>query len=150
MNNEGFKPTKYGLYPKYPDPSKLAILRTRTPAIQVQAPPLEGPRILRVTSKKWRKRGFPWEMSLQKTMPPPLTFSSINLTGFYTPLKFNSSALKKWPLPNRKGGSSSNHRFVGASGKNFRGVHHLSHEKKNLLLSMKYWLVNRDPYCGLL
>ena len=29
--------------PKYPDPSKVPILRTRTPAIQVQTPPLEGP-----------------------------------------------------------------------------------------------------------
>ena len=25
-----------------------------------------------------------------------------------------------------------------------------SHEKKTALLSMKYWLVNRDPYKGLL
>ena len=33
--------------PKNPDPSKMAILRTRTPAIQVQTLPLEGPRILR-------------------------------------------------------------------------------------------------------
>ena len=33
--------------PKYPDPSKVPILRTRTPAIQVPTPPLEGPRILR-------------------------------------------------------------------------------------------------------
>ena len=33
--------------PKNPDPSKVAILRTRTPAIQVQTLPLEGPRILR-------------------------------------------------------------------------------------------------------
>ena len=29
--------------PKYPDPSKVPILRTRTPAIQVQTLPLEGP-----------------------------------------------------------------------------------------------------------
>ena len=36
--------------PKNPDPSKMAILRTRTPAIQVQTLPLEGPRILRVVS----------------------------------------------------------------------------------------------------
>ena len=36
------------IYPKNPDPSKVAILRTRTPAIQVQTLPLEGPRILRV------------------------------------------------------------------------------------------------------
>ncbi len=35
-------------FPKYPDPSKVPILRTRTPAIQVPTPPLEGPRILRV------------------------------------------------------------------------------------------------------
>ena len=34
------------LHPKDPDPSKLAILRTRTPAIQVQTPLLEGPRFL--------------------------------------------------------------------------------------------------------
>ena len=34
--------------PKYPDPSKVPILRTRTLAIQVPTPPLEGPRILRV------------------------------------------------------------------------------------------------------
>ena len=35
--------------PKDPiSPSKLAILRTRTPAIQVQTLPLEGPRVLRV------------------------------------------------------------------------------------------------------
>ena len=40
-------------YPKDPDPSKRAILRTRTPAIQVQTPPLEGPRILRVIFFKW-------------------------------------------------------------------------------------------------
>ena len=33
--------------PKNPDPSKVAILRNRTPAIQVQTPPVEGPRILR-------------------------------------------------------------------------------------------------------
>ena len=33
-------------YPKNPDPSKIAILRTRTRAIQVQTLPLEGPRIL--------------------------------------------------------------------------------------------------------
>ncbi len=36
------------MYPKYPDPSKVPILRTRTPAIQVPTPALEGPRILRV------------------------------------------------------------------------------------------------------
>ena len=40
-------------YPKYPDPSKLAILRTYTedlytPALQFQTLPLEGPMILRV------------------------------------------------------------------------------------------------------
>ena len=35
-------------FPKNPDPSKMTILRTRTPAIQVQTLPLEGPRILRV------------------------------------------------------------------------------------------------------
>ena len=35
-------------YPKNPDPSKVAIVRNRTPAIQVQTPPLEGPRTLRV------------------------------------------------------------------------------------------------------
>ncbi len=40
---------KYLYYPKNPDPSKVAILRTRTPAIQVQTLPLEGPRILRVS-----------------------------------------------------------------------------------------------------
>ncbi len=34
--------------PKNPDPSKVANLRTRTLAIQVQTLPLEGPRILRV------------------------------------------------------------------------------------------------------
>ncbi len=33
-------------HPKYPDPSRVLILRTRTPAIQVQTPPLEGPRFL--------------------------------------------------------------------------------------------------------
>ena len=33
--------------PKYPEPSKVPILRTRTPAIQVPTTPLEGPRILR-------------------------------------------------------------------------------------------------------
>ena len=38
----------YNLYPKNPDPSKMANLRTRTPAMQVQTLPLEGPRILRV------------------------------------------------------------------------------------------------------
>ncbi len=38
-------------YPNNPDPSKMAILRTRTPPIQVQTLPLEGPRILRVRSK---------------------------------------------------------------------------------------------------
>ena len=31
--------------PKNPDPSKVPILRTRTPALQVQTLPLEGPRI---------------------------------------------------------------------------------------------------------
>ena len=41
------QPDIYIYIPKDPDPSKLAILRTRTPAIQVQTPPLEGPRILR-------------------------------------------------------------------------------------------------------
>ena len=35
-------------YPKNPDPSKVAIGRNRTPAIQVHTPPLEGPRTLRV------------------------------------------------------------------------------------------------------
>ena len=31
-------------YPKYPNPSKVPILRTpNTPAIQVPTPPLEGP-----------------------------------------------------------------------------------------------------------
>ena len=35
------------LNPKYPDPSKVPILRTQTLAIQVATPPLEGPRILR-------------------------------------------------------------------------------------------------------
>ena len=30
--------------PKNPDPSKVAILRTQTPAIQVQTPPFEGPK----------------------------------------------------------------------------------------------------------
>ncbi len=35
-------------YPKYPDPSKVPILRTRTLAIQVQTLPFKGPRILRV------------------------------------------------------------------------------------------------------
>ncbi len=38
---------KQSFIPKYPDPSKVPILRTRTPAIQVPTPPLEGPRILR-------------------------------------------------------------------------------------------------------
>ena len=33
--------------PKNPDPSKVPILRSRTPAIQVQTPPMEGPMILR-------------------------------------------------------------------------------------------------------
>ena len=33
--------------PKNPDPSKVASLRTHTPAIEVQTLPLEGPRILR-------------------------------------------------------------------------------------------------------
>ena len=43
--------------PKYPDPSKVPILRTRTPAIQVPTPPLEGPRILRegLFHKPWNK-----------------------------------------------------------------------------------------------
>ena len=41
-------------YPKNPDHSIVAILRTRTPGIQVQTPPLEGPRILRaVKSLLW-------------------------------------------------------------------------------------------------
>ena len=35
--------TKRMEIPKYPDPSKMPILRTRTPAIQVSTPPLEGP-----------------------------------------------------------------------------------------------------------
>ena len=35
------------LLPKNPNPSKVANLRTRTPATQVQTLPLEGPRILR-------------------------------------------------------------------------------------------------------
>ena len=33
--------------PKNPDSSKVAILRTRTPAIEVQTLPLQGPRILK-------------------------------------------------------------------------------------------------------
>ena len=37
------------LHPKNPDPSKMANLRTRTPAMQVQTLPLEGPRILRAS-----------------------------------------------------------------------------------------------------
>ena len=36
--------------PKNPDPSKVAILRTRTPVIQVQTLPFEGARILRATN----------------------------------------------------------------------------------------------------
>ena len=45
----GFLTNQYNAeYPKYPDPSKVPILRTRTPAIQVPTPALEGPRILRV------------------------------------------------------------------------------------------------------
>ena len=36
------------MYPKNPDPSKKAILRTQTPAMQVQPSPLEGPKIPRV------------------------------------------------------------------------------------------------------
>ena len=35
-------------YPKDPDPLKVANLRTRTPAMQVQTLLLEGPRIFRV------------------------------------------------------------------------------------------------------
>ena len=38
--------------PKNPDPSKIAILRARTPAIQVRTHALEGPKILRVGSNK--------------------------------------------------------------------------------------------------
>ena len=49
MDGIGYK-VYFWNYPKYPDPSKVPILRTRTPAIQVPTPPLEGPRILRV---KW-------------------------------------------------------------------------------------------------
>ena len=37
-------------FPENPDPSKIAILRTWTPAIKVQTLPLEGPRILRVAT----------------------------------------------------------------------------------------------------
>ena len=40
--------------PKNPDPSKMAILRTQTPVIQVQTLPLEGPRILREDPFSWR------------------------------------------------------------------------------------------------
>ena len=41
-----------------------AILRTRTPAMQVQTPPLEGPRILREAANAWENfegenHGFP-------------------------------------------------------------------------------------------
>ena len=38
-----------GGFPKNPDPSRMAILRTRTLAIQVQTLPLEGRKILRVS-----------------------------------------------------------------------------------------------------
>ena len=46
--SQGLNVDFYFTFPKNPDPSKMAILRTRTPAIQVQTLPLEGPRILRV------------------------------------------------------------------------------------------------------
>ena len=74
------------LYPKYPDPSKVPILRTRTPAIQVPTPALEGPRILRVkkifldrsTISTGSSQLTPWTPPLfmasqptpQKTYPP--------------------------------------------------------------------------------
>ena len=45
--------------PKNPDPSKLAILRALTPAIQVQTLPLEGPRILRAVQKTYPKKTPP-------------------------------------------------------------------------------------------
>ena len=38
----------YGRECCFPDPSKVAVLRTQTPVMQVQTLPLEGPRILRV------------------------------------------------------------------------------------------------------
>ena len=50
--------------PKNPDPSKVAILRTRTPAIQVQTLPLEGPRILREEEIKWSLIEFTWFMNV--------------------------------------------------------------------------------------
>ncbi len=48
MSRDNFLNLKLLFYPKYPDPSKVPILRSRTPAIQVPTPALEGPRILRV------------------------------------------------------------------------------------------------------
>ena len=50
------------MYPKYPDPSKMPILRTRTPAIQVPTPPLEDPRILRVGKYTVRPMDPSWEI----------------------------------------------------------------------------------------
>ena len=61
--------------PKDPDPSKLAILRIRTPAIQVQTPPLEGPRILRAKNKQPKKLSF-LTLEIQPENPSIITTKS--------------------------------------------------------------------------
>ena len=45
--------------PKYPDPSKVPILRTRTPAIQVQTLPVEGP---------WGSLGWDKRLNVHRTI----------------------------------------------------------------------------------
>ena len=65
--------------PKNPDPSKVANLRTRIPAIQVQTIPLEGPRILREI------------LFIKKTCPPekmePNTSKNQRNPNFFGPIK---------------------------------------------------------------
>ena len=71
--------------PKYPDPSKVPILRTRTPAMQVPTPPLEGPRILR-EGNFWNG-GNPWE----------------ELNGLELDLGRQTTPKNGWTFNNRKG-----------------------------------------------
>ena len=74
--------------PKNPDPSKVAILRTRTPSIQVQTLPLEGPRILRVKGFMrddtfWNWNGLKWLTLLGTTTISGLPLSALLSRWFF-------------------------------------------------------------------
>ena len=65
-------------HPKNPDPSKVAILRTRTPAIEVQTLPLEGPRILRAVQSFSPFSQHVFVVSLGGTCSKPEHYAIIN------------------------------------------------------------------------